>query len=209
MIKPPRWYKKTKERKFLKKFEGREKSKKLNLLGKNILKANNISHINISFYVLKSNVINAFATENNEVYITEGILKFFAHEEKFIAAVLSHEIAHIMKGHIKKNQKFISKINILSSILPRSVFGSSLNYIFKGAAANYSKENELEADNLSVKYLYFAGYNPIVAYLSLKKLYENIKEKDSPIEDFFSSHPISTERLEAVKSEANNIISRD
>ena len=123
MKKFPHWYKKSKKRKFLKKFEGRKESKKLNYIGKNILKANNISHINISFYVLKSNVINAFATENNEVYITEGILKFFAYEEKFIAAVLSHEIAHIIKGHIKKNQKFISKITILSSILPTITIG--------------------------------------------------------------------------------------
>jgi len=209
MKKFPHWYKKSKKRKFLKKFEGRKESKKLNYIGKNILKANNISDININFYVLKSDVINGFATENNEVYITEGILKFFKYEEKFIAAVLSHEIAHIMKNHIKKNQKFISKINILSLVLPKSFYGSALSYIFKGAVANYSKENELEADKLSVKYLYYSGYNPMIAYLSLKKIYENNKDENSPIEDFFSSHPISIERLDAVKREVSNILSNN
>ena len=178
--------------------------KNVNFIGNKILKANNIYDSNISFYVLISDSINAFATDNNKIYLTKGILELLSNREKMVAAVLAHEIAHITKEHIKKHQKFIFKIGILSWLVPKGIFGQCINYIFKGAAANYSKENEFEADSLGITYLYNAGYNPLNLYITLKTIYNNSIDFKSPIDEFLDSHPISTERLKVAKSVASN-----
>ena len=53
----------------------------------------------IRFYIIKSDVVNAFATQQKIVFINSGLLAQLNNEAE-LAFVLCHEIGHIVKNHV-------------------------------------------------------------------------------------------------------------
>ncbi len=70
----------------------------------------------------------------------------------------------------------------------------------------YSREDELEADRLSVKYMKLAGYNPEGIVKFLKKLRKIEYEK--PIERIheYKTHPYIADRIKSVKEQISGKI---
>lgn len=106
----------------------------------------------LRFYVVKSNEVNAFATNAGIIFITVGLIAQIENEAQ-LAFVLSHEIAHIEKYHsietvleaqkvMERNRRdyagYDDRIRVLSS---------------------FSREKELEADSLGFKRYISAGYD--------------------------------------------------
>jgi len=52
----------------------------------------------LKFYVVDNQVVNAFALEHGDIFITRGMLAYLQNEAQ-LAAVLGHEIGHITKRH--------------------------------------------------------------------------------------------------------------
>lgn len=94
----------------------------------------------LRFYVLKSNVANAFSTNQGIIFFTTGLIAQFASEAQ-LAFVLAHEIVHYQKNHVI--QSFEYKSNTKKSIEQLS---------------QYSKEHEFEADRESIEMCNKAGY---------------------------------------------------
>lgn len=94
----------------------------------------------LRFYVLKSNVANAFATNQGMIFFTTGLIAQFASEAQ-LAYVLSHEIIHFKNNHVIQSFEF--KVNNKRTISQLS---------------QYSKEHEFEADREAIKLCHKAGY---------------------------------------------------
>src|SRR5690606_9767628 len=94
----------------------------------------------LRFYVLKSNVANAFATNHGMIFFTTGLIAQFASEAQ-LAYVLSHEIIHFKNNHVIQSFEF--KVNNKRTISQLS---------------QYSKEHEFEADREAIKLCHKAGY---------------------------------------------------
>ena len=65
----------------------------------------------------------------------------------------------------------------------------------------YSREDEFEADRLSIKYLEDAGFNPegaLGSLLTLKKMRKKASERRYM---FYKSHPYLSERIASVRAE--------
>jgi predicted Zn-dependent protease len=58
----------------------------------------------MSFKILDSPVVNAFAVPGGYVYFTRGIMCHFNNEAEF-AGVLGHEIGHITAKHSARQQR--------------------------------------------------------------------------------------------------------
>ena len=125
--------------------------------------------------MLNSSVNNAFAIPGGYVYITRQLVAL-CNSEAEMAGVLGHEVGHTAARHGRKRQQRGNLANILGiggSILGgllgnsgglAGLLGSGLQQ-YSGFAAqfltlSYSRKQEEEADDLGIRYLSNAGYDP-------------------------------------------------
>ena len=168
------------------------------------------------FAVLDSSEVNAMATPSGFIFITRGFLKILPNEDA-LAAVLAHEVGHVIKGH---GMAAISEANVSNALLSlgkaaaesrggaevsmlTSVFGDSVQEIFSTLIdKGYSRSQEYEADAYSVELLARSGYDPnaIVAVLeSLEKLQSGNQA------GWFATHPEPSDRVDEVRDQIASI----
>lgn len=100
----------------------------------------------LQFYTVKSNLTNAFSTDQGVIFVTLGLLAQLENEAQ-LAYVLSHEIAHFQENHVEKSySKVVKGTNA-------TTYDDHIRQL-----SNYSKDNELEADKVGVKLYHQAGY---------------------------------------------------
>jgi putative metalloprotease len=130
--------------------------------------------------------VNAFITQANKndflVVIQLGLLKVLKTEDE-VAGVIGHEIGHGVKRHGEKRQGNTAGV----------VVGANL------AVSGYSRENEVDADDLGVEYSTKAGYNPWGLYNSINSM---SKAGLVTPPSGFNSHPPTERRMTRLKNEA-------
>ena len=120
-----------------------------------------------------------------------------------LAGVLGHEIGHVTCRHgVKRLQNQMGYSLFLSILFEnnntiRQIVTLAYNLISLG----YSKEDEFQADQLSVIYAYKAGYNPEGILKFMEKLKQIQKREPSEVETFLSTHPPTSERIKRIKEE--------
>ncbi len=107
----------------------------------------------LRFYCLKSNVTNAFCTNQGMIFVTLGLIAQLENEAQ-LAQVLAHEITHYTKKHVINT--FIESSKIASS-KGNYKYSDYDNNIIK--LSNYSKTLEFEADSVGFYRLRDAGYS--------------------------------------------------
>ena len=170
--------------------------------------------------VLDTPVVNAFAVQGGYVYVTRGLLAI-ANNEAELAGVLGHEIAHIVLGHGEERKKQENKAGI--GVVIGTVLGGILGggegaadaielgaRLAQGYMASHSKAQEFEADNLGVRLLAKAGYQPLAEadFLDQLSATEALELKVSGQQynpnrvDFFATHPATGKRIRRAIAEA-------
>ena len=103
----------------------------------------------LTFFTLKSNLVNAISTHQGYIFVTTGLLSHL-HNESELAFVLSHEIAHFTKKHSLSSAKLKNR---LFDEKNEDDFEDRVKSVYQ-----YSRENEMEADELGMKLYLSAGY---------------------------------------------------
>lgn len=181
-------------------------SERVERIGKKIASVCERKDIAYSFTVLESDKANAFALPGGYVYINRGLLEEIDSDDE-IAACLAHEISHIVARHSVKRLQASLGYNLLSLIALAATkdvrFKRGTDLAFNQLMLGYSREDELLADRLSVKYLRKAGYGPEGVITLLEKL--KMIKKEAPLQPllpaYARSHPYITERIAAAKKE--------
>jgi predicted Zn-dependent protease len=163
--------------------------------------ANNIpSDISPKIKIENSNVLNA-ATDGENLIITSGLLsKLNTDDER--AFVISHELSHILLQHIAKTQVRRIGLSLLDNFLVRRYTqqGSLLQLASELGIGLVDKRSsrgyELQADDLGVKLMTQAGYNPQAAIQVFDILKANTPSNHTP--EFLQDHPISDSRIRAL-----------
>jgi len=119
----------------------------INVLGKKII-GDDESLKNIRFYTLKTNVVNAFSTNQGIIFVSQGLIAQVKNEAQ-LAFVLAHEIGHYIEKHVIIG--FKQNVELMNS--PRSISEKIKRYSI------YSKDKEYEADRIGIKLYNKAGYN--------------------------------------------------
>ncbi len=185
---------------------------------KSITEVNNFKK-NVSFAVILDDEPNAFITENNNLIISSGLIKFSDSYEA-IVGVIAHEIGHIDKFHITKRKQSIEDLTNLNnltniSILAGSLISNNNEYLFKSLIGNkltiqnyfqsFSREQEREADFYAIETLNKLNLSSTPLKNLLKKIEEESRKKGIKDEFFrFSSHPIYKERYDIINNGNNN-----
>lgn len=153
------------------------------------------------FNVIEDDTPNAFALPGGKVGVNSGLFKV-AENDAQLAAVMGHEVAHAIARHSAER---ISRQMLIVGGL--SAFGiASDNPQFAGLLAGaatlgfilpFGRSQESEADEIGVRYMAQAGYDPREAV----KLWQNFAAYggDRPPE-FLSSHPDPDNRIKRLES---------
>ncbi|MFN9518127.1 MAG: M48 family metalloprotease, partial [Bacteroidota bacterium] len=105
------------------------------------------------------NTLNAFCTPGGYIYVYTGIIKYLDNETQ-LAGVMGHEIAHADRRHsanqMLKQYGLTTLISILTGADPGLLEQLAINMLL----LKYSRNDETEADDYSVRYLYPTEYDP-------------------------------------------------
>lgn len=161
------------------------------------------------FAVLDSGEINAFACPGGIILITRGMVSSMQSEDE-LAAVLAHEIAHIIhRDGISaiKSSRWSEALLVVGSSAAKefgpkdtaklvSLFEGSIDDVVKTLVVNgYGRDQEKAADAAALGYLAAAGYDPQGLTGYLKRLEQAGQGSKGGM---LTTHPGTDERLENV-----------
>ncbi len=164
--------------------------------------------------VLNSPVVNAFALPGGYVYVTRGLVAL-ANSEAELASVIGHEIAHVTQRHGQGRQNRAIGATLLGAVLGVAVGSDLVNQIFSigasGFLADYSRDQENEADRVGLEMLVRAGYDPYAAPSFLgslgaqSALHAELQgaRYDADRVDWLASHPATGQRVRDTQTQAN------
>ena len=146
--------------------------------------------------ILDKEHINAFAIPGGFVYLFKGILDHAKNEDE-LASVIAHELAHITTRHGVKRLQASYGATLLQ-IAAMEAGGNVAYGVSAGLTSlfmEHSKQDEFEADELGVKYMQAAGYDPL-ASISFMETMKREYDKEGPKEfSYWRTHPHIPERM--------------
>ncbi|HSE63246.1 MAG TPA: M48 family metalloprotease [Thermoanaerobaculia bacterium] len=160
------------------------------------------------FNVVDSNQPNAYALPGGKISITRGLVSKMQTEDQ-LASVLGHEIGHVTAKHAVVSA---SRQQLLGAVL--GVGGAVLESTgTPGAGAiqlasqigatllvqKYSRDQERQSDELGLKYMTAAGYNPRAFVDTMEILQAAARQEPSKFETLFTSHPVTSERIQTAQ----------
>jgi MAF protein len=178
--------------------------KRVQDIGKKIAAVSDRKEIDYHFCVLDDDEVNAVSLPGGFVYVNKGLVEKVDNDDE-LAAVLAHEVGHIVARHsIKKLQAMqtYSIMRILVAAAPSSgEVGAASDAAFTELLLGYSREDELLADQLGARYAKLAGYDPHAMVSFLKKLQQIDKRRPLAARSYYKTHPYVPDRVRVVKQE--------
>ncbi|HDS1137524.1 TPA: M48 family metallopeptidase [Stenotrophomonas maltophilia] len=177
-----------------------------------------------TFFVMNDRQINAFATLGGYIGVNAGLV-LTAEREDEVAAVLSHEIAHVTQQHVLRGVERAQRdqIPILLGMLAAVVAAQASNSTSSGNATmaaissgmglmqqrqiNYTRSNESEADRLGIRTLSRSGYDVDAMAGFFERMSAAMRGNDGgySVPEFLRTHPVNITRISEAKSRAEQM----
>lgn len=157
--------------------------------------------------VFEDNSANAFALPGRKIGVHTGLLKVATNQDQ-LAAVIGHEIAHVLSGHSNERLSTAyateSGLQVLASLSNSGSQGQSQIIALLGAGAQvgillpFSRAQESESDVLGAELMAKAGFDPRQSI----ELWKNMsKAGDGGSIELLSTHPSNSTRMQALEAE--------
>jgi len=166
--------------------------------------------------ILNSGAVNAFALPTGQLYVTRGLIAL-ASDTSELSSVLSHEMAHVLSKHAAMREDQARQAAIVARVVTDMSNDPQVTAFTlaksKLTMANFSREQELEADEMGVAISAHAHFDPYGASRFLTSMERNAALKagrsslDPRAQDFLSSHPATPERVARAQSAARQYTS--
>ena len=160
--------------------------------------------------ILNSPNINAFALPGGYLYVTRGLLAL-ANDSAELAAVLAHEMAHVTANHGIQRQQREAEEQLASQVVSDVLGGTAPGRLalIRGQLrlAQFSRNQELEADAIGIRAIGRAGYDPYAAvrFLQAMAAYGELRSVNANMDqrlDFLATHPNPPQRIELARGHA-------
>lgn len=162
--------------------------------------------------VFESEQINAFALPGGKIGVYTGILNVADTPEQ-LAAIMGHEVAHVIEGHSNERLSSgqlaniglvaagaaLASQNAENKGLIMAGLGLGVQY---GVLMPFGRAHESEADIVGQKLMAQAGFDPKAAITLWKNMAK--ASKGAPPE-FFSTHPSSQTRISQLTKNLPNV----
>jgi MAF protein len=186
--------------------------KRVEDIGKKIAAVSDRKEIDYYFRVIEDDEVNAFSLPGGYVYVNRGLVDKAKSDDE-LAGVLGHEVGHIVARHsIKKLQAMqaYSILRVLVAATPGSGgAGTAADAAFTEILLGYGRDDELLADQLSVRYAKAAGYNPHAMIDFLERLQDIDRRRPLRAKSYYKTHPYVPDRLRIIKQELGEKIDFD
>ena len=174
-------------------------------MGQRIVSTTSFANLPWNFHVVDDPAINAFAIPGGHVYVNTGLIQN-ADNASELAGVMAHEISHVLARHSTEQISRQYGLSILASLVlgqnPGQLAQIAAQIVGTGAMARFSREAEREADELGIRAMYEAGYDPNGMATMFEELMEHQQGSPSRVEQFFSTHPLTEERIRESRNRA-------
>jgi predicted Zn-dependent protease len=154
--------------------------------------------------ILNSPVANAFALPGGYLYVTRGLIAL-TNDSSELAAVLSHEMAHVLLEHAMARARVAEQADIVervaADVLTDPGASHSTRVNSRRTVATFSRNQEVEADRIGIAIAGRAGFDPFAASRFLDKLesyaaFRSALGRRDDAQSFLASHPAALERRE-------------
>ncbi|MFC1823983.1 M48 family metalloprotease [Thermodesulfobacteriota bacterium] len=176
----------------------------INRLGKYLLLPLESRRFPYRFYIIKQPTLNAFAAPGGNIFIFSGLIDVM-NEVDELAAVLTHEIAHVSARHLARRMELGKKLGwatlagVLAAVL---VGGKATGAVMTGTLAasqaaqlHYSRDDERQSDQLGFKYMKATGFDPSGMISVLQKMQRGQGYGTSNFPSYLLTHPTGPERM--------------
>ena len=162
--------------------------------------------------ILNSPNVNAFALPGGYLYVTRGLLAL-ANDSSELAAVIAHEMGHVTANHGLQRQQLEAEeglaTKVVSDVLGDSPTAKAALIRGKLWLAQFSRNQELEADAIGIKSIGEAGYDPYAAgrFLQSMSAYTDFRSISGATDaslDFLATHPNTPQRIDLAQRLARN-----
>ena len=162
---------------------------------------------------LNSSIVNAFALPGCYVYVTRGLTALMENEAQ-LASVLGHEIGHVAAQHGKRRQNAslgAGLLGVLAGVLTGSgQIAQAASQLGQVWTLKYSRDQEYQADDLGIRYMTGAGYDPYEASEVLEALEDQSsleaqlrgQSEASQMPAWARTHPLSADRVQRSLAQA-------
>lgn len=193
-------------------------------VGKKIAVQSGLGNAESAFTVtlLNSPVHNAFAVPGGYVYTTRQLVALMNNEAE-LAGVMGHEVGHVAARHSQRRQQASQRNSILgvlgaigsSVLLGNSAVGDTLSRTFLEGSQlltlRFSRQQELEADDLGILYLNRAGYDPramstVLGSLAAQNALDaRVQGRNATVPEWASTHPDPSSRVQTAAAKARDL----
>jgi len=160
------------------------------------------------FHIVNNESYNAFAGPGGQIFIHSGLFEAMESEEE-LAGILAHEISHVICRHLSERLERSKKIQIatLAGMAAGILLGAKGSETAAGAltigsaaagqslSLAYSRDDEMQADQIGLDYLKKAGYTGEGIVIVLKKIRNKRWFGSAEVPAYLTTHPAVEERI--------------
>jgi predicted Zn-dependent protease len=150
----------------------------------------------VTIKIVDSNEVNAFSFPGGFLYLTSSLI-LAVDDDSEIAAVVAHEIAHVVARDGMKNSRYLGTAAGSTPLIvaPGGAAATSNldGYLIPLRVAESSRETD--ADDRGIQYLQKAGYEPEALLRFLLKMQAKEQTELESVLVMFQTHPPTAERI--------------
>ena len=177
-------------------------------LGNQISSKTSRADLQWQFYVVNTDVVNAFALPGGIIYVNRGVLER-ADKMDELAGVMAHEIEHVVRRHSVKQMEQMQGANIgvalacsLTNVCSNQAAAAAINVGGTAIFAKFSRTDEVQADEGGFHNVINAGINPEGMLTFFQKLLAEEQQSGSSgaVNSWFADHPGTQDRIQDIQN---------
>ena len=184
-------------------------------LGYRLVSYSDRPDLEFTFFVVRSNDINAFAAPGGYIGVNVGLINAMSSEDE-LAAVIAHEIAHVTQQHLLRAFEDSKKSTIPIALAMLGALVASAGRsddasqaalmsgisLIQQRAINFTRYDEIEADRVGIQTLTRAGFEPLAMAETFATMQRVMRVNGVDVPEVLRTHPVDVNRIADAKARA-------